>query len=49
MKFTTLCWEIFPAVIEDYHRYDNVDQPIANPYQDGSIEYLLYLNGIWRI
>ena len=43
MKFTTLCWEIFPAVIEDYHRYDNVDQPIANPYQDGSIEYLLYL------
>lgn len=43
MNFTTLCQEIFPAVIEDYHRYDNVDQPIANPYEKGSIEYLLYL------
>lgn len=43
MNFTTLCQEIFPAVIEDYHRYDNVDQPIANPYKKGSIEYLLYL------
>ena len=43
MNFTTLCQEIFPAVIGDYHRYDNVDQPIANPYVKGSIEYLLYL------
>lgn len=43
MNFTTLCQEIFPAVIEDYHRYNNVDQPIANPYEKGSIEYLLYL------
>lgn len=43
MNFTTLCQEIFPAVIEDYHRYDNVDQPIANPYEKGSIEDLLYL------
>lgn len=43
MNFTTLCQGIFPAVIEDYHRYDNVDQPIANPYKKGSIEYLLYL------
>lgn len=43
MNFTTLCQEIFRAVIGDYHRYDNVDQPIANPYEKGSIEYLLYL------
>ena len=34
MNFTTLCQEIFPAVIEDYHRYDNVDQPIANYFLD---------------
>lgn len=40
--FTTLCHNIFNRSIEDYHRFDNVDQPIANPYQAGSIEHLLY-------
>lgn len=40
--FTTLCHNIFNRSIEDYHRFDNVDHPIANPYQAGSIEHLLY-------
>ncbi|MFQ8805820.1 MAG: hypothetical protein ACLR8Y_12955 [Alistipes indistinctus] len=33
MSFTALCHQIFPAVIDEYHRYDDVDHPIANPYR----------------
>ncbi len=40
--FTTTANQIFERSIADYHRYDSVDQPIENPYQDGSIEHLLY-------
>jgi hypothetical protein len=29
--------------ILDYHRTDNVDAPIQNPYPQGTIEYYLYL------
>lgn len=36
MSFTALCHQIFPAVIDEYHRYDDVDHPIANPYREGS-------------
>ena len=43
MSFTALCHQIFPAVIDEYHRYDDVDHPIANPYREDSIEHLLYL------
>ena len=43
MSFTALCHQIFPAVIDEYHPYDDVDHPIANPYREGSIEHLLYL------
>lgn len=34
---------IFEQVITDYHRFDCVDQPHANPYTSGTIEYLLYM------
>ena len=37
------CIEVFQKCINDYHRYDRVDAPMQNPYQDGSLEYLLYL------
>lgn len=40
--FTTLCNRIFGEVIDTYHRFDHVDQPLENPYEKGSIEYLLY-------
>ena len=42
MIFTALCNRIFRQSIEDYHRHDRVDTPIANPYPAGSIEHLLY-------
>ena len=42
MKFTKLANPIFRAVIDDYHKSDNVDTPIQNPYESGSIEHDLY-------
>ena len=41
--FTTLANEIFLRSIEDYHVTDDVDAPIQNPYEEGSIEHDLYL------
>ena len=43
MSFTAHCNEIFNQAIRDYHLTDNVDTPIHNPYERGSIEYRLYL------
>src|SRR5690606_3552040 len=34
---------IFQRAIEDYHRYDDIDHPIENPYDSQSLEHLLYL------
>ena len=42
MKFTELANHIFRAVIDDYHKSVNVDTPIQNPYESGSIEHDLY-------
>ena len=43
MKFTELCNSIFEAVIDNYHKTDNIDTPIQNPYLVKSIEFYLYL------
>ncbi|MCK5824742.1 MAG: DUF4254 domain-containing protein [Ichthyobacteriaceae bacterium] len=40
--FTKLCTEIFDKSISNYHITDNVDTPIKNPFEKGSIEALLY-------
>ena len=42
-KFTELSWPIFNEAIADYHKTDNVDTPINNPYPVKSIEYSLDL------
>ena len=34
---------IFEQAIKDYHVIDDVDQPLKNPYTEGSIEYYLYV------
>ena len=34
--------EIFKQSVIDYHKFDNVDQPLNNPYEKGSYKYLLY-------
>lgn len=41
-NFTSTCNDVFDKSIADYHKFDNVDQPIQNPYQSQSIEHLLY-------
>ena len=43
MSFTELCNSIFEKSICEYHKVDNVDAPIQNPYPIKSIEYYLYL------
>lgn len=43
MTFTELCNPIFEQVINDYHKTDNVDTPINNPYELKTIEYYIYL------
>jgi hypothetical protein len=37
------CYSIFQKSIDDYHRTDDVDARIVNPYPTGSFEALLYL------
>jgi len=34
---------IFQRVLEDYHRYDDIDHPMENPFDNQSLEHLLYL------
>ncbi|MEJ5994951.1 DUF4254 domain-containing protein [Pedobacter sp. Du54] len=34
--------KIFNQAISDYHRFDQIDQPIANPYEKDSLSHLLY-------
>ncbi|SFJ46593.1 DUF4254 domain-containing protein [Myroides guanonis] len=41
--FSKIAFPIFEESIRDYHKYDNVDQPISNPYPKDQIEHLLYL------
>ena len=43
MTFTQLSMPIFEQAIIDYHVVDDVDQPLKNPYEVGTIEYYLYV------
>lgn len=40
--FSKLAYSIFEKSIADYHVYDNVNQPVNNPYPKDKIEHLLY-------
>lgn len=40
--FTENANRIFNEVIEAYHRWDDVDHPMENPYEAGSLDALLY-------
>jgi chromosome segregation ATPase len=37
------CNDIFLKSIEDYHKHDNIDVPVDNPYPENSLENLFYL------
>ena len=42
MKQTELFWRVFNEAIADYHKHDNVDEPLRNPFDKSQIEHLLY-------
>lgn len=42
MTFTQKAFEIFEQAITDYHRTDNINAAITNPYTEDSIEKMLY-------
>lgn len=43
MTFTEQANEIFAQTIRDYHQFDDVDTPIQNPFEQGTIQHDLYL------
>ena len=43
MKFTSLAFPIFEESINNYHRMNDVDSEVNNPYPVKTIEYYLYL------
>ena len=43
MSFTQDSNRIFNQAIHDYHVKDNIDTPICNPFEEGTIENRLYL------
>ena len=43
MSFSERSLAVFEQAIADYHKSDDVDTPMANPYRGESIEYYLYL------
>jgi len=43
MLLADQCYQIFNRSIEDYHKHDNVDTPISNPYPENDFNSLLYL------
>ena len=42
MKLTELAWSIFNSSIEDYHVLDDVNAQEKNPYQENTLEWILY-------
>jgi hypothetical protein len=40
--FSKLAYSVFEQSIRDYHQFDNVDQPINNPFPKEKFEHLLY-------
>ena len=42
MSFTENAWKIFNLSVEDYHIKDDVNSHENNPFQTGSLEWILY-------
>ncbi len=40
---TKIAYNIFNQAIKNYHKFNDVDHPIDNPYEEKSIEWYLYL------
>ena len=42
MTVSSTCNEVFQQAVVAYHLHNNVDDPVNNPFPEGSIEHLLY-------
>jgi hypothetical protein len=42
MKFADKCYEIFERSTMDYHKTDDVDAQMVDPFEEGSVESTLY-------
>ncbi len=42
MKYSYKFNEIFDRSVNDYHKWDNVDAEMINPFNQGTLEYFLY-------
>ena len=40
--FSSIAFHVFEQSIKDYHQYDDVAQPVNNPFRKDKIEHLLY-------
>ena len=41
-KLSNSALEIFQQSVDDYHKYDDINHPINNPYPETSLSHLLY-------
>lgn len=42
MLSASQCYDVFQRAIDDYHKIDDVDTPVRNPFPQGSFENILY-------
>lgn len=42
MSFSETAWKIFNQSINDYHLKDDINHPAHNPYNEGTLEQILY-------
>ena len=42
IKISNSALEIFQQSVDDYHKHDDINQPIQNPHPDTSLSHLLY-------
>ena len=42
IKISNSALDIFQQSVDDYHKHDDINQPIHNPYPDTSLSHLLY-------
>ncbi|MFA6769699.1 MAG: DUF4254 domain-containing protein [Bacteroidales bacterium] len=42
MTFSENCNKIFDICVNDYHKTDNVDTPVNNPFKEESLDWYLY-------
>lgn len=42
MSFANKCYEVFEDTVELYHKYDDVDAKVENPYEEGTLDHTLF-------